>query len=266
MKKGYRLMYFLLCFGPVLLAPTMLSAQSPFDGTWRTNMDQAKFSPKPIIFSLKDGTYDCSSCSPKIDIKANGQDQSVSGQAYDTLSVSEVDSKSIKVVAKKNTKPEFEQTRSVSGDGNTLTVKTTSYPQNGDQPVTSEATATRTAKGTAGANETSGSWRIDKLNESDNGVLTTYKTDGDGMSMSTPVGETYTAKLDGKDYPTKGIYGYDSVSLKRVNDHTIEETDKRGGKVIEVSKMTVSADGKKMTIVSTSKLTGRVSTFVAEKQ
>ncbi|MFZ0796644.1 MAG: hypothetical protein WCA13_05715 [Terriglobales bacterium] len=56
--------------------------------------------------------------------------------------------------------------------------------------------------------------------------------------MSMPTGESYTAKLDGKDYPVKGAYPYDSVSLKRINDRTIEETDKRDGKVVEVSKIT----------------------------
>ena len=64
----------------------------------------------------------------------------------------------------------------------------------------------------------------------------------------------------------KGAYFYNSVSLKRIDDHTIEETDKRDGKVVEVAKMTVSPDGKKMTVVATDTLTGRTSTFVAEKQ
>ena len=84
--------------------------------------------------------------------------------------------------------------------------------------------------------------------------------------MSTPTGESYTARLDGKDYPVKGAYGWDSVSLKRLDDSTIEETDKRNGKVVEVVKMTVSPDGKKMTVVAMDKLTGRTSTYVAEKQ
>jgi GH15 family glucan-1,4-alpha-glucosidase len=266
MRRTFPLRSIFLCLASVTAVSTMLCAQSPFDGTWRENLDQTKFSPKPIVFSVNNGMYDCSSCAPQIHVKADGQDQSVSGQAFDTVSVREVDSKSIEVKTKKDGKPEYEQTRSVSADGKTLTVKTTSHPQNSDQSVTGEATATRTAKGPSGANETSGSWRLDKINESENGRTTTYKTNGDELDMSNPVGESFNAKFDGKDYPVKGTYSYDSVSLKRINDHTIEETDKRGGKAISVSKMTVSADGKKMTIVSTSKLTGRVSTYVAEKQ
>ena len=79
-------------------------------------------------------------------------------------------------------------------------------------------------------------------------------------------GETYTAKLDGSDAPVKGAYGYDTVSLKKINARSIEETDKRGGDVIDVSTMTVSPDGKKMTIVDTNKKTDRTSTYVATKQ
>ena len=250
----------------VLWAPASLLAQSPFDGTWRNDMDQYKPPTKPNVFSVSKGMYSCSSCSPKIDVKADGQDQSVTGQSYDTISVREVDHKTIATTTKKNGKTVTEQTRTVSDDGKTLTVKTTNHPANSDQTVTTEITATRVGKAPTGANGASGSWRTTKAKVSENGRTTTYKTSGDGLSMSAPTGESYTAKLDGKDYPVKGAYTYNSVSLKRVDDRTIEETRKRDGKVIAVSKMTVAPDGKKMTSVYTNKLTGATSTSVAEKQ
>ena len=37
-----------------------------------------------------------------------------------------------------------------------------------------------------------------------------------------------------------------SVAIKAVNDHEIEETDKKAGKVVATSTSTVSADGKTM--------------------
>jgi hypothetical protein len=266
MKKIERLVAYTLILMPVLCVPASSFAQSPFDGTWRTNMEQSKLSPKPNVYSVNKGTYDCSTCSPKIAVKADGQDQSVTGQSYDTISVREIDPKSIATTTRKNGKVVTEQTRTVSDDGNTLTIKVTSHPENSDQTVSSEATFTRVGKAPAGANGTSGSWRINKVTESDNGLTTTFKSSGDELSMSTPTGESYTAKLDGKDYPVKGTYGYNSVSLKRVDARTMEETDKRDGKVVEVSTMTVAPDGKKMTVVATNKLTGRTSTYVAEKQ
>jgi hypothetical protein len=112
----------------------------------------------------------------------------------------------------------------------------------------------------------SGSWRINKVNEDESGRTTTYKSSADGMSLSTPMGESWTAKFDGKDYSIKGSYNVDSVSLRKVNDHTVEGTFKRDGKVIETDKMTVAPDGKKMTTVSTSTLTNRTATYIDEKQ
>jgi hypothetical protein len=55
------LMWFVLWFLPVLAF-----AQSPFDGTSKTNMTASKLSQKPIEFSVNNGMYDCESCSPKI--------------------------------------------------------------------------------------------------------------------------------------------------------------------------------------------------------
>lgn len=266
MKTTNRSVAFALFLALVLLVPMSLFAQSPFDGTWRTNMDQSKISPKPIVFSLKGGMYECSSCNPQIHVKADGGDQSVTGQSYDIISVREIDAKSIEVKAKKNGKPVFEQTRTVSDDGKTLTVKTTSHRPDSDQTTTAETTLTRIGKAPAGTNGTSGSWRVNKINESENGLTTTYKSNGVEFTMSAPTGEGYTAKLDGKDNPYKGVFFADTVSLKRINDRTIEETDKLNGKVVEVSKMTVSPDGKTMTVVATATLTGRTSTYVATKQ
>jgi hypothetical protein len=250
----------------MLLVPAMLFAQSPFDGTWKTDLGKAKFSPKPIIFSVKGGMYDCSSCSPKIHVKADGTDQPVTGQPFDTLSVKEVDPHTVQLVTKKNGKTVFEQTRTASDDGKTLSVKTSSYPLDSPQAITTESTLEREGKPSTGANAISGSWKLTKANESDNGLLVTFKGSGDELTMSDPTGVNWTAKFDGRDSPVKGSYGFDSVSLKQINDRTIEVSYKRGGKLIEVDKMTVSTDGKAMTTVSESKLTGRVSTFESTKQ
>ncbi len=132
--------------------------------------------------------------------------------------------------------------------------------------MSEEVTFTRVGKAPAGANGTSGSWRINKVKGSENDLITTYRASGDELSMSAPTGQSYTAKLDGEDHPVKGEYGYNSVSLRLVNDRTIEETHKLDGKVVEVVKMTVSPDGKRMTIVVTGKSTSGMSTFVAERQ
>lgn len=57
----------------------------------------------------------------------------------------------------------------------------------------------------------------------------------------------YTAKFDGKDYPITGT-GLDTVSLKRIDAHTIERTGKVRGKETETTIMKVSSDGKALTM------------------
>lgn len=57
----------------------------------------------------------------------------------------------------------------------------------------------------------------------------------------------YTAKFDGKDYPITGT-GLDTVSLKRMDSHTIDRTGKVRGKESETCTMKVSPDGKTLTM------------------
>jgi len=84
--------------------------------------------------------------------------------------------------------------------------------------------------------------------------------------MSTPTGESWQAKMDGKEYPVKGIYANETVSVKQKGDRSVEVTYKRDGKLWTMDKITVSPDGKTMTTVADNKQTGRVSTFIDEKQ
>ena len=169
-----------------LWAPIFSSAQSAFDGTWHINMSQAKISPKPIVFYLSQGWYHCVSCNPAYDAKADGTDQPVTGQSFDTIAITASDPKSITTTTKKGGKVVSEQTRTVSADGKTLTVKGTYHPMNSDQPETSEVIATRVGVAPAGVHATSGQWKIAKIQESDNGVTTTYKTNGDEFEHVDP--------------------------------------------------------------------------------
>jgi hypothetical protein len=50
--------------------------------------------------------------------------------------------------------------------------------------------------------------------------------------MSDPTGDSFTAKFDGKEYPFKGDPGIPGVSLKKIDENSIEETDIRKGEVI----------------------------------
>lgn len=255
-----------LLFGVVCLLPLLSFAQSPFDGTWKTNMAASKLSQKPVVFSINNGTYDCSSCVPKVNVKADGQDQAVTGQTYDTVSVQVVDPNTVQFVFKKGGKTTSEATRSVSADGKMLTVTSTNYPADGSQPFKVESKLARVGKAPAGSNGTSGEWRIQNVSEDSAGLTTTWKVSGDEVTMTRGSGMTWTAKFGGGEVPVKGTYANETVSVKKLNDRGIEVTYTRDGKLYVMDKVTVASDGKKITDVEENKWTGRNSTYVDEKQ
>lgn len=249
-----------------LLAPATLFAQSPFDGTWMTKLDTIKFPTKPDQYLLQNNMYECMTCVPKVAIKADGTDQKVTGHPYyDTIAVRVVNASSIEIIEKKEGKVMSTDTETVSADGNTLNDKFTDTT--GTQPVTGEVTSTRVAPAPAGSHAVSGSWRTSKVEGvSSNGLTLTYQGTANGLKMADPNGYSYDANFDGKDYPMQGDPGKTMVSLKRIDANTIEETDKRDGKIIGISRMTVSKDGKSMHVQYTDKLHGTTSEATMEKQ
>ncbi len=212
-----------------LLMPVMAMAQSTFGGTWKIDPKTAKLPEKPDVYLLQDGMYQCKTCVPPEDVKADGQDHKVSGNPYaDTLSVKVVDDRTIEETYKKNGKAVTTIKTWVSADGNTMMSEFTDSSNTNAEPVTGKVEAKRVAKGPVGSHAISGSWRAAKVDTiSDNNLLFTFKVSGDSLSFSAPTGQTYTAKLDGTDAPYKGDPGVTSVSVKQVDKNTIVETDKR---------------------------------------
>ena len=252
-----------------LLTPMLAMAQSAFDGTWKVNMNKVDFPKKPDMFLLQNGMYECKTCTPPYNIKADGTDQSVSGHPYfDSVAIKVVNDHEIEETDKKNGKVVSTSTTTASPDGKTLTFAfSDSSDTNGGPPVTGKGEATRVAKGPAGSNAISGSWRTTKMESlSDNATTWTYKVSGDEITMTNPTGQSYSAKLNGSDAPMKGDPGITSVSVKMMGKDMLEETDKRDGKVIGVFKMTVAADGKTAKASFDDKLQNRTTDFDVTKQ
>ena len=250
----------------LLFGALRLMAADPFTGTWKIDLSQAKFSQKPIRIELANGTYKCLSCDPPLTVKADGTDQAVSGQpGVDTFSVHVVDDHHLEIAGKKAGKAVFGEKVTVTPDGMTTTTEFTSHPPSSDKPVTGSETLKRVGKSAPG-NAFSGSWAIENAqNFSENGLVFTFAQSGDSLKMSDPTGASYDAKLDGKEYPYQGSAETDHVVLKRINERTIEETDKGGGKVLSTARITVSADDRTMTMVVHDR-TGRVDTLIWNKQ
>jgi len=252
----------------VLLLPALASAQSPLNGTWKTDMSKVDFSKKPDVYVLKDGMYSCTTCTPPYNVKADGSDQKITGDPYrDTIAFKVINDHEIEETDKKNGKVVGTSKITLSPDGNTLKFEFTDSSNTSGAPVTGKGEATRVAKGPAGSAPISGSWRMAKMDSlSDNAVTVTYKVSGDEITMTNPTGQSYTAKLDGSDAPMKGDPGVTSVSVKMMGKNTLEETDKRDGKVIGVFKATVQPDGKTINATYDDKQSGRTTKWTMAKQ
>jgi hypothetical protein len=74
--------------------------------------------------------------------------------------------------------------------------------------------------------------------------VTTDGTDSDGKPLHTE----WTGKFDAKEYPLTGDPTADSRSYHLIDEHTLELTSKKSGKVTNSGRVVVSPDGKTRTL------------------
>lgn len=260
----------LLCFGLLMsgFIRVLAVAQSPFDGTWKIDLNESQPPTKPNVYLLQHGTYHCTTCDPPLEIKADGRDQKITGEpCYDTVSVKVVDDRTTEETDKRNGKTVGTSRMTVSSDRSTATIDwTESCSANGDV-VAGKDIMSRVARGPDGSHAISGSWRMSKrVNRSDNALVITLKLDRDTFSFADPTGQGYAAKLDGTETPFEGDLSHTVVSVKRIAENTIEETNKHDGKIDEINRFTISADGKTLTVSMENKVKETTRQLVLHKQ
>ena len=83
------------------------------------------------------------------------------------------------------------------------------------------------------------------------GDMVNFTFDGyDATGKSITPGELLI-KLDGKDYPIAEDPARDTVAMKKIDDYTTEETNKKDGKVTTIVRTVYSKDGKSRTATTT---------------
>jgi len=249
-----------------LLVPAIAFAGgSAFDGTWKARLDSVKITGKPDVWQIAGGEYTCSSCVPALKVKADGAMHKVAGHAYyDELAVHVISPTSVEMTQKQAGKVGGSVTYTLSADGNTLTGKFVDH--SGAQTVSGAFTATRVAAAAAGSHAFSGSWQQSGMGDlSDAGRTVAYESSGDHFHMQAN-GMRYDAKFDGKEYPVIGDPGHTRVTLRKIDDHTVEEIDHRQGKVADEIRLATSADGKSLTITDKDVLHDQTSTVTFDKQ
>jgi hypothetical protein len=233
---------------PVLLAMPVMAWAAAFDGTWVGDVASTRIEGKPDTYLLQNGQFVCDQCQPGLTVPADGNSHKVSGHSYyDEVTIAVLDPQSVKMSTLQNGKKSYERTMTVSADGKTLTDNFVNYQ---------------------GAHAISGSWEQDTKNSTMSAdlITTTFQETPDGLKMTTPTGQSYDAKYDGKEYLTVGDPGKTMVSLKHLGPREIQETDKRDGKVTDIITMQVSADGQTMHVVDDDKQHSNKMTYSAKKK
>lgn len=219
----------------LLLAACSQDAAAPaIDGTYKIDVASAKLSTRPDTFAVKDGQYDCSSCTPPYKIPADGQTHAVEGREYwDAASVKVVDANTLEITRYRKGTSVGTTKVEVSADGQMLTWTGTSSDNAEGKAITNVSKSKRSAPAPAGAHATSGSWVA--VNEgaqiADESLLATISMKGDTVSLKLPTGESYEAKLGGPQVPLVGDKAGATVAVV-AEGAGFKETDYVNGKAV----------------------------------
>ncbi len=113
-------------------------------------------------------------------------------------------------------------------------------------PYTDETTSARVGTGSGFA----GKWEIKDVKFSSEPVMIIQPDGNDGLSFRWPADKEHQdIKFDGKDYADLGprVAPGSTSSAERIDEHTIQVTDKVHGKAMDTRELKVSEDGRTLT-------------------
>ena len=222
----------------------LCAANDPFVGEWKLNPARSKLTDQMKVESVGANKYVFDFGGGSETIVVDGTDQP--GNFGSTLSVTVEGPGTWKVIRKKDGRMLITATWKLSKDGNTLTDDFTGIEPNG-----STFNLNYVYKRTAGSSGFAGTWESTSETVNSVFVLQVRPYEGDGLSFIDPSEEeTKNVKFDGKDYPNLGpnVVPGSASSVRRVNERTLEMTDKIDGKVMDAQQIELSSDLKTLTM------------------
>jgi hypothetical protein len=235
---------FLLVLLACVAASAAWAADDPMMGNWKLNSQKSKLMKDEMKVTSLGGnkySFDFGGGDPET-IVVDGTDQP--GNFGTTFAVTVVSPDEWKGVRKKDGRVEIKGIWKLSKDGNTLHDDYTGISDNG-KTIHFIYVYERRGGGTGFAGDwVSTSEQVDTLY-----VVRVRPYEGDGLSIIFSFdGVTKNVKFDGKDYPNVGSEVKTVSSARRVNERTVELTDKIGGKVVDTQEISVSEDRKTLTM------------------
>jgi hypothetical protein len=222
-----------------MVASTLWAASDPFVGKWKVNPSKSKFTDQMKVEVAGPNRYAITFRPGAVEtVGADGSDQP--GMRGTTLSITVEGSNTWKVIRKREGRTLLTGIWTLSGDGKTLNDAFTGY-----QPDGSTLSLHYVYERTAGSSGFPGTW--DSVSEEVKSVieLQIQPYDGDGLSFNGPAAQmTKNIKFDGNDYPDFGpnVAPGSSSSGRRVNERSLEITDKFQGKITASRQIELSTD------------------------
>jgi len=236
LKRSFYLLLFAL-----MAAGLASAAENPFIGEWKLNSLKSRMPDEMKVESKGGNTYSFDFGGGAETIVADGSDQP-GAYGGTTLSVKADGPDTWIVERKKDGRLLLRATWKLSQDGSTLTDYYRQFEADGST-VSMYYVYLRSAPGSGFAAD----WKSIKETMNSPFLLEVKAYQGEGLTFIIPVEhKTRNVMLDGKDYPSPE--GHSVCSVRKVDERTLEMTDKAGEKVIDTQEIGLSADGKALTI------------------
>jgi hypothetical protein len=237
---------------------------SVFDGVWRPDYPPPGPDAAPDVISFDGRFFECRSCNPPYRAPADGRDHAVQGNPrFATIAITVVDDWTVRQVGRRGGAVVFESTMVVAADGSTMTETRTAVQRAGDVlvPIASKIPgdsregprfvrfgmgSVRVGPAEVGAHLVSGRWRVVEQDLVDHDEDTSYQVVDASLRMSDRMGRSFQAPLDGTIAPYQGDPRFTAVTVRMVDDRTIEESNLSGGDVVQVTHWQVDPDGRTM--------------------
>jgi hypothetical protein len=224
------------------------AADDPFIGKWKLSLAKSKLTGQTIdIEEVAPDTWKFKEDEHSDVIFADGLDHLT--HFGDSMAITKKSADTWTITYKRGDQVTMDTIWKISPDDRTL-----NYTVSGTRPNGQRFRNQMTLKRISGTSGLAGTWEsVDvELSSPREIYIATYT--GDGHSITFPGRkEIIRLKFDGKDYSDDGptVPEGSTSSGHRIDTRTIETTEKRKGRVIEVARATISPDGQTQTIVVT---------------
>lgn len=236
---------------------------SVFDGTWRPDYEPPGADEPPVVYALANGVFECRSCQPPLRALVDGEAHPVPGNSrFDSIAVTVVDDRTVKQVGRRRGVVVYESETVIDTGGNTRSETRTGSMKVGGElvPILSAASADGSGPGPVlfrfmfervgtaepGAHLLTGSWQMTSIDLLNHDEDTTYRVVDGHLSMTDLIGRSYRAKLNGTVVQYVGDPRFTGVSVRQLDDRTIEESNLNGDTVVQVTRWTVDPDRQTM--------------------